>query len=78
MFCSSEELSFYQSWVIIIAPIQSGCANITVLYAVPLICVLYYYALVLSVIGVFRRKNFTLFYWHKLVNWFYAKYSKRY
>ena len=75
IFCSEEELSFYHGLAMIIMPIQSGCANITIIYALPLLCVLYYYALFLSVIGIFKGKKFTLFHWQKLVLWFFGKYK---
>lgn len=72
-YCSSEDLSYYQSFVIIIIPLQSGCANITVIYAVPLICALFYYSLALSIVGFFKGKSFTLFHWQKVVYSFYKR-----
>lgn len=62
--------NFYDSFRIIIAPTLSGCANITLLYAVPLIIILYIYGLLLSLTGIFKGREYSLFNWYRLINWF--------
>ena len=72
-FCTNEFCSFYQSFRIIVAPTQSGCANITIIYAIPLIIGLFIYALLLSITGIFRGRLYTQTKWMNLVERFYNK-----
>ena len=66
-FSSGNFKNFYHSFRIIVAPTQSGCANITILYAIPLIIALYIYSFFLSLVGIFKGKQFSMYYWLKVV-----------
>jgi hypothetical protein len=69
-YYSFNFFNFYDSFRIVVAPTLSGCANITILYAVPLIIFIYIYGLLLSLTGIFKGREYSLFNWYRLINWF--------
>ncbi len=69
-YYSFNFFNFYDSFRIIVAPTKSGCANITIIYAVPLIIFVYIYGLLLSLTGIFKGREYSLFNWYRLINWF--------
>lgn len=72
-FCSSENINYWDGLNIISSSLMSGCANITFLYCIPTLIIIYYVMLVISLIGLIKGRTYAQNYWINTVNWFYSK-----
>ncbi len=52
---------------------MSGCANITILYAVPAILIVYLISIYNAFLGMFYGKRFAEDKWLNIVLWFYNR-----
>ncbi len=76
-FCTSKETSFVNGVAIISATMTSGCANITIVYLLPYLLVVYVICVFQSVIGLVRGRSYTQAQWIKFTDKYYAILSNR-
>jgi hypothetical protein len=76
-FCTSKETSFVNGVAIISATMTSGCANITIVYLLPYLLVVYVICVFQSVIGLLHGRSYTQTQWIKFTDKYYAILSNR-
>jgi len=72
-FNSSKIYSYWDGLNIISGSMMSGCANITILYAVPAILIVYLISIYNAFLGMFYGKRFAEDKWLNIVLWFYNR-----
>jgi hypothetical protein len=76
-FCTSKDTSFVNGLAVISATMTSGCANITILYLLPFLVVVYLICIFQSVVGLVRGRHYTQAQWIKFTDKYYAILSNR-
>lgn len=70
---SSPQLSYFRGLDIIAASFMSGCANITLLYIMPVLFFIQLWALMYSFVAIIAGRQFSQHRWILLVNSFYER-----
>jgi hypothetical protein len=70
---SSRQLSYFRGLDIIAASFMSGCANLTLLYIVPVLFLIQLWALMYSFVATIAGRRFSQHRWILLVNSFYER-----
>jgi len=76
-FCTSKDTSFVNGLAVISATMTSGCANITIIYLLPFLVVVYLICVFQSVVGLVRGRHYTQAQWIKFTDKYYAILSNR-
>jgi hypothetical protein len=76
-FCSSAENSFINGLAVISACLTSGCANVTILYLLPFLVIVYLIFVFHTVIGLGSGRQYTRYKWEQFTNRFYAILANR-
>ena len=65
--CASSELGYFEGMVIISAPLLSGCANITIIYLLLILFIVFLISVYFSVVALFREREYAQDSWRVLV-----------
>jgi hypothetical protein len=76
-FCDSPHVSFINGLSIISATMRSGCADITIIYALPFLVGVYLIFVFHTVVGLVRGRQYTQDKWLKFTDKYYAIMAKR-
>jgi hypothetical protein len=76
-YCTSKEDSFVNGLAVIAASLSSGCANITILYLLPFLIIVYLIFVFHTIIGLGSGRHYTQHQWAKFTDKYYAIMSKR-
>jgi hypothetical protein len=68
VFIASEDLDPWDGLVVLTASFMSGCANITIIYIIPVLTIVYLIAILKTVIGLFKGRAYTQEWWIRLVS----------
>ena len=66
-FCSSPYISFWYGMTIVSAKLSSGCFNFSVLYLPAVLIVIYFIAIVYTLIGIFKGREWSQVKWIHLI-----------
>jgi hypothetical protein len=75
--CSTPKNSFLNGLGVIAAALSSGCANITILYVLPFLVIVYVIFIFYSLIGLFRGPQYPQAIWTRFTGQYYAILAKR-
>jgi len=76
-FCDSPQGSFIIGLSIIAATMRSGCADLTIIYVLPYLIVVYLIFIFHTVIGLVRGPQYTQGKWYKFTARYYTIMGKR-
>ena len=76
-FCSSPEVSFINGLSVISATMTSGCANVTVIYLLPFLVIVYLIFVFHTIVGLVRGRQYTQDKWIQFTNRYYAILANR-
>jgi hypothetical protein len=71
--CSTRACSYWGGLKIVSASNMSGCANITILYLLPILAVMYILSLVVATLSLWKGRQWAGHQWVSLVNWHYYR-----
>jgi hypothetical protein len=76
-FCDSPQGSFIIGLSIIAATMRSGCADLTIIYVLPYLIVVYLIFIFHTVVGLVRGRQYTQAKWYKFTARYYTIMGKR-
>ena len=76
-FCDSPQGSFIIGLSIIAATMRSGCADLTIIYVLPYLIVVYLIFIFHTVVGLVRGRQYTQGKWYKFTARYYTIMGKR-